>query len=413
MPQRFVRWTDRLPDRYLLDLPLAPKLLLTCSPEDCEAIFGEREGALLFGEGLRRFAPHEAMFGHEAIAALDGEDHTRLRRRLTAVMHGEALRGYQDAIAATTERHLATWPVGEPVAFAALAHELARDVIAESVFGVTEPARAARLRAALDDLDRALSSLGLAGRFLVAILTRGWWPPYPRIDAIQARIAAVCQEEIAERRASPHREPGDCLDWFLSLDAADALRDDEIVAGMRVLVIAGWGTTANTLAWIAERLARNPRALAACEEDARNGDGRYLTATVQETLRMRPPVPVTLRYVAREFELGDLSVPQGTLIAVDIERMHYRADVYPQAREFWPERFLRQRPGTYTWIPFGGGVHRCIGAGFALTEARIVLQTLLRSRTIRPLAARGERSKRSTLITAPACGATVTLLPAG
>jgi cytochrome P450 len=146
--------------------------------------------------------------------------------------------------------------------------------------------------------------------------------------------------------------------------------------------------------------------------DAREGTTRYLVAAVQETLRMRPPVPATLRYVARDHDLNGLRLPRGTLVAADIERMHYRPDVYPEPRAFRPQRFLDSRPGTYTWIPFGGGVHRCIGAGFALTEARLILQTILRHLTFAPNAAPGEPSQRKTLITMPRGRATVTLLPA-
>jgi hypothetical protein len=179
---------------------------------------------------------------------------------------------------------------------------------------------------------------------------------------------------------------------------------------MRVLVIAGWATTANTLAWLAERLSRSPAALARCLEDVDAGTHHYLTATVQETLRMRPPVPVTVRYAVRDVELGTLQIPQGTAVAVDIERIHHRPDTYPDPGTFRPERFLEQRPGTYTWIPFGGGVHRCIGAGFALTEARLILAALLRRFTFAPIARGGEPSRRRNLITAPARAATVTLL---
>ncbi len=422
VPQSFTRWTEAAPERYVMRLPLAPPVLLTCSPDDCRALFSEREGALLFGEGLRRFAPHEAMFGHDAIAALDGPDHTRFRRRLTAAFHGEALKGYEEGIVAATERRIGEWPVGRPVRFADLMHDLARDVIAGTVFGVTQPDRAGCLGAALDRLDRALNSLELAGRFAAAIVMRGRWAPYPRIRAIHEDIAAVAREEIAERRAaagpqsggSPNSDRRDCLARFLAAAPGDEgfMTDDEIIAALRVLVVAGWATTATTLGWLAERLVRHPGALAGCERDAREGTTRYLVAAVQETLRMRPPVPVTLRYVARDHDLNGVRLPRGTLVAADIERMHYRPDVYPEPRAFQPERFLDSRPGTYTWIPFGGGVHRCIGAGFALTEARLILQTILRDRTFAPNDAPGEPSQRKTLVTMPRGRATVTLLPA-
>src|SRR5436305_10266938 len=412
-PHSFLRWTASAPERYRISAPLAPTILLTCSPEDCRAIFTEREGKLLFGEGLRRFAPHEAMFGHDAISALDGEDHTRFRRRLTAAFHGQALKGYEQAIISTTEQAVSRWPVGVPVAFAELTHALARNVIVAAVCGVTEPARARRLQAALDRLDQALNSLELAGRFAAAILMRGWWAPYPRIRSIHAEIDAIAEEEIAERRASGQDHWQDCLGRFLTpTDSDDPLSDEEIVGSLRVLIVAGWATTANTLAWMAERLSRHPQVLASCAQDAREGTGRYLTAAVQETLRMRPPVPVTLRYVAADFDLNGTLVPRGTLIAADIERMHFRPEIYSEPRAFRPDRFLEQRPGTYTWIPFGGGVHRCIGAGFALTEARLVMQTLLRQLTFAPVGTPGERSTRRTLLTEPRYKARVTLRPA-
>lgn len=413
VPHSFLQWTGRAPERYVVKAPLVPALLLTCSVEDCRAIFTEREGRLLFGEALRRFAPHEAMFGHDAIGSLDGDDHNRFRRHLTAAFHGEALRGYEEVIARQTEAALLDWPLGCPVRFAELTHRLARDVIVAAVFGVTDPARAKRLQDALDRLDKALNSVQLGIRFAAAILMRGWWAPYPHMQSIHAEIEAIAREEMNARRTAGTSSVSDCLGRFLApADDGDTLSDEEIAVALRVLLIAGWGTTANTLAWMAERLARHPDALEECRRDAREGGGRYLVAAVQETLRMRPPVPVTLRYVTRDFDLNGLTVPAGTVVAADIERMHYRPDIYPEPRRFRPERFLQARPGTYTWIPFGGGIHRCIGAGFALTEARLVMRTILRNLTIAVVRSRGEASSRRTLITVPRDKAAVTLLPA-
>jgi hypothetical protein len=377
-------------------------------------VFTERDSGLRFGEGLRRLAPHEPMFGHDALDVLDGPDHTYFRRVLTAAFHGDALRGYERGIVAVTERHLRDFSTGVPVSFRALCRTLARDVITETVFGVREPRRVARLADALDRLDHILESLELTGRFAAAVIRRGRWAPYPRIEAVHADIADVTREEIADRRERGHigesAGRADCLGRFLAFTGEDALEDKLIVAAMRVLVIAGWATTANTLAWLAERLSRAPAALARCLEDADAGTHRYLTATVQETLRMRPPVPFTVRYAVRDVELGTLRIPQDTVVAVDIERIHHRPEIYPDPGAFRPERFLEQRPGTFTWIPFGGGVHRCIGAGFALTEARLILAAILQHFTFAPIACRGESSRRGNLITAPAEGATVTLL---
>lgn len=412
VPQSFLQWTERTPERYVVKAPLAPPLLLTSSVDDCRAIFTEREGKLLFGEALRRFAPHEAMFGHDAISSLDGEDHNRFRRRLTAAFHGEALRGYEEVIVAQTEAALLRWRLGSPVRFAELTHSLARDVIVAAVFGVTDSTRATQLQNALDRLDKALNSLELSVRFAAAILMRGWWAPYPHMRSIHDEIEAIARAEIDARRAAGTSSTADCLGRFLApAEPQDALSDEEIAVALRVLLVAGWGTSANTLAWMTERLARQPEALAQCHRDAREGNGRYLVAAVQETLRMRPPVPVTLRYVTEDFDLNGLTVPAGLFVAADIERMHHRPDIYPEPRRFRPERFLEDRPGTYTWIPFGGGIHRCIGAGFALTEARLVMRTILRNLTFAAAHPRGEASSRRTLITVPREKATVTLLP--
>lgn len=413
-PKQVLDWHGRVPDRLTLAVPLLPRILLLGDPEDARAVFTERAGALRFGEGLRRLAPHEPMFGHDALEALDGPGHTDFRRVLTAAFHGDALRGYERGIVAVTERHLRDFSTGVPVSFRALCRTLARDVITETVFGVREPFRAARLAGALDRLDDILESLELTRRFAAAVLRRGRWAPYPRIEAVHADIGDVTREEIADRRARGHigdsAGRADCLARFLAFTGGDAPPDELIVTAMRVLVIAGWATTANTLAWLAERLSRTPAALARCLEDADAGTHRYLMATVQETLRMRPPVPFTVRYAVRDVELGTLRIRQGTAVAVDIERIHHRPEIYPGPAAFRPERFIEQRPGTYSWIPFGGGVHRCIGAGFALTEARLILAAILQRFTFAPIARRGEPSRRGNLITAPARGATVTLL---
>jgi cytochrome P450 len=413
-PQQVLDWDGRVPDRLTLAVPLLPRILLLGHPEDARAVFTERGGALRFGEGLRRLAPHEPMFGHDALDVLDGAEHTHFRRVLTAAFHGDALRGYERGIVAVTERHLRGFSTGVPVSFRALCRTLARDVISETVFGVREPSRAARLAAALDRLDEVVESLELTGRFAAAVLRRGRWAPYPRIEAVHAEIAAVTREEIADRRVRGHigeaAGRADCLGRFLAFAGEAALEDEMIVNTMRVLVIAGWATTANTLAWLAERLSRAPAALARCLEDADAGTHGYLTATVQETLRMRPPVPFTVRYAVRDVELGTLRIPRDTAVAVDIERIHHRPEIYPIPGAFRPERFREQRPGTYAWIPFGGGVHRCIGAGFALTEARLILAAILRRFTFAPSGRPGEPSRRGNLITAPAKGATVTLL---
>ncbi|MBO0768268.1 MAG: cytochrome P450 [Solirubrobacterales bacterium] len=405
-PSRIYSWTANAPERYWLGLPLMPRVLLTCSPADARAIFTERDGALQFGQGLKRLAPHEPMFGADALSRLDGDEHTELRRQLTGAFHGEALKGYESKIRSVSERHMADWPLNRPVRAGELVGELVRDVITSVIFGIEDQARIQRLTRALDGLEKTVNSAEMAARMALAVLLRGRWAPYPDAQRGLAEIEAVTREEIAERRARNAPRDDTCLSRFLY--DAEGMPDDDIVTAMRVLVVAGWATSANTIAWLIERLARNPEALARCQEDVAAGQSRYIMATIQETLRIRPPVPFTPRYVAKDVELDGLSVKAGTLIAVDIERMHQRPDIYPEPERFLPGRFLENRPGTYTWLPFGSGHHRCIGAGFALTEARLILTELLKRMTLAPESDPGEPPRRTVLITAPGRGATVT-----
>ena len=248
---------DRVGGRALQDRPAArPRgaadLLTGGLPR---AVQRTRRGAAV-RRGLAADALDEAMFGHDALDALDGADHTRFRKLLTDAFHGDALRGYEQAIVAITQRQVAQWPVDEPVRFADLGRVLAREVIAAVVFGVTEPSRSARLQRALDRLDRALNSIQLARplrggdpapRPLGSVPTDGRDPQgdrgrHPRGD----RRAPILPAGRAVRppRSLSEAEPEET-------DPAGPLSDDEIVSAMRVLVIAGWATTANTLAWIA------------------------------------------------------------------------------------------------------------------------------------------------------------------
>jgi cytochrome P450 len=175
------------------------------------------------------------------------------------------------------------------------------------------------------------------------------------------------------------------------------LRDELIT-----LLVAGHETTATSLAWGLERLVRHPTVLARASEEARTGDGEYLDAVVKETLRLRPVLPVVVRILGEPMEFGGRMLPAGSAVAPCIYLMHRREDVYPQATRFRPERFLEQPAGTYTWIPFGGGVRRCLGASFATFEMRQVLQTVLREVELRPAEPAGEAMTRRGITFTPA-----------
>ncbi|WP_446221265.1 cytochrome P450 [Nocardia sp. IBHARD005] len=402
-------------ERVLVDLPLLPKMLITSSPQDCKAIFTERDGALKLGEALRKMAPHEMLFGSEMIDWWNGANHALLRKKVTPAFMGKALRGYEEAIVDAAERRVAEWPVNTPVTFTHLMQDLARDVIMSVVFGVTESERRTRLEQAFKDLDRVLASPSMLGRYAFAMARGGKWPSFPELDDINNRIDAITIEEIEYRRANPSdEERKDCLETFLRIQEADEdnLMDDRMIAiFQRMLLIAGYETTAVTLSWVAERVVRHPEVLAKLEQSVDDNDDDYIDAVITEAMRVRPALPVTLRYAERDFVMNDILVPAGTVIVVYINAIHKRADLYPDPEKFDPERFVGVRPDPHRWLPFGGGAHRCLGASFAMFESRVLLKTILQRRTFRPETSRGERQdQHKNILLLPHNGAKVTLL---
>ncbi len=177
---------------------------------------------------------------------------------------------------------------------------------------------------------------------------------------------------------------------------------------MRLLLIGGHDTTASTIAWVIERVVHNPEVLKRLEETIRDGDDSYLDAVIQETLRLRPLFTFTVRLMKQPLELEGLTVPTGTLVVPYIALVHRRPDIYPDPEAFRPERFLGVRPGTYSWIPFGGGMRRCIGASMAQLESRIIMRTLIQELDLTPTQPHGERIRRRGIFAVPGAGALVT-----
>ena len=186
--------------------------------------------------------------------------------------------------------------------------------------------------------------------------------------------------------------------------------DDEMIAGFqRLLLVAGYDTTAATLSWVAERLARHPEVLQRLEETLAAGDDTYLDAVITETLRLRPTVPFTVRAVNRDVVLNDVYLPRGSMVFLYINGIHRRGDLYDAPDEFRPERFLGTTPDPYHWLPFGGGINRCLGGHMAMFEARVLLRTILQEMTFVPEASTGENQKAQTVLLLPEKRATVTL----
>ena len=187
------------------------------------------------------------------------------------------------------------------------------------------------------------------------------------------------------------------------------ISDAELCDDMRTMLLGARDTSASTLSWALERISRHRQVLARAQRAALEGDDDYLDAVVKETMRLRPAFPFTVRLAAEDFELPGLTIPAGTTVVPFITLLNRRPDLYDEPLAFRPERFLNANPGTYSWIPFGGGRRRCLGAGFAQMEARTVLRTLLRTATVLPTTRRAERIARSTVTIVPAHGGHVTL----
>jgi len=224
------------------------------------------------------------------------------------------------------------------------------------------------------------------------------------------KVDAAVYDEIRHARGRQDiEEREDILSLLLQARHEDGspMSDEELRDELMTLLLAGHETTATSLAWAIERLVRHPGAMERLVAEAQDGGTEYAEAVCKETLRMRPVLPIVARLLKRDVEIGGRLLPEGVLVAPNIYLVQHREDVYPQARRFRPERFLEGQGGTYSWIPFGGGIRRCIGASFALYEMRIVLQAIARSVQLRPAQPRSEPVGRRSITLTPRFGARV------
>jgi cytochrome P450 len=221
-------------------------------------------------------------------------------------------------------------------------------------------------------------------------------------------------EEIRARRADPSAtERGDVMSLLLQARDEDGrpMSDVELRDELITLLLAGHETTATSLSWAIERLVRHPDKWERLRDEALDGDDAYADAVAKETLRLRPVLPIVVRRLTRPVEIGGWALPAGAQVTPCIHLVHRRPDVYPEPHEFRPERFLDRPAGTYTWIPFGGGVRRCLGATFALFEMKTVLKVIAREAALRPARQESERIARRVITLVPARGTEVVMEP--
>jgi cytochrome P450 len=405
-PTRFLDSCKRRCGDYFTLRPAADRLLVvTADPDAVEQIFKGDPNLLYAGEGNVPLAP---MLGPGSTLLLDGPEHMRHRRLLLPPFHGERMRKYGDAMREAAEREIARWPRDRPFAVLPSMQAITLEVIMRAVFGFDDPERRERIGAPLRGL---LDTVASRPRVLALALTANRYgprSPWGRFLAVRERADALLYEAIAERRRDPAAADGeDILSLLLAArdEEGRPLTDEELRDELMTLLVAGHETTATALAWTLERLTRTPEVLAKLVAEHEQGGEEYLDATIKETLRLRPVVPAVARRLQAPMRIGSWDLPAGVTVGPSIYLMHRREDIYPDPLAYRPERFLDDPPGTYEWIPFGGGVRRCLGASFATFEMKAVLRAALDSVRLRDAAgARPEGVTRRAITFAPTRG---------
>ena len=393
----------RFGDVFTVKLRSGEHFVMLAHPDAVKEVFTGSPDVFRAGEGNRILLP---LLGSQSVLLLDGAEHLRQRRLLLPPFHGERMQSYREIIVEATEREIATWRPGEPVQVARRMQEVTLEVIMRAVFGVRSASELAELRAVLlAMLDWTMAPSRLLRLMLMDVERIQRYGP---LQDMLATVDAPILREIAARRAAPDlAEREDILSLLLQArdEHGEGLSDRELRDQLLTLLVAGHETTATALGWAFERLLRHPEALHRATEDARSGDGEYLDAVCKETLRLRPVLPVVARKLAEPMTIGGVDLPKGADVAPCIYLVHHREDVYPEPDAFRPERFLGVKPGTYTWLPFGGGIRRCIGASFALVEMQTVMETILQNVSLRAVEEQSERTARRTITLVPARGA--------
>lgn len=402
-------------ERFVVTPPGFPTMLVTHEPGDVRALFANHDDFSI-GQVLSRFSSHDVMFGKQTMIFLDGEEHRSERKHFAPPFQTATLRSYEELMVEVVQRELPNWPVGEPFEFLTAGYDLAIGVLLGVVFGDVAPERRDRLRDAVRAWFGEIESRGFLAVTLITPFIGGLTIPYPPLRRRQNEVDAVIIEEITARRADPDRAGArrDVLARYIGTDH-DRHDDAALARNMRGILLGAYETTAITLGWIAAMLAADPAALAEVDDAVATGDttrlDTYLDAVVAEVMRLRPVSPFTGRRALRDTEINGIAIPRGAIVIVPILLIHESERHYPDPLAFRPERFLDQRPSTSTWLTFGAGAHRCLGAQFALAEARILFRTVLEHRRIAPIPGPIEPPRRYHTGLSPADNARITLLP--
>jgi cytochrome P450 family 135 len=392
---------------FRLEIAYEGTWVVISDPELVKQVFTGDPKIFHAGEGNDILRP---LLGENSVLVLDDAPHMSQRKLLLPPFHGRRMAGYEATMREIAVREIESWPTGVPYQLRPRMQAMTLEIIIETVFGVHGGERLAELREAL----RSFLDMLTDPRFLVPLLAVGpdRLRAFPGFRRRVDRVAALIVAEIHERRAAADlSERDDILSLLVAARHEDGspMRDAEIHDELLTLLVAGHETTATALSWAVERLIRHPDKLERLRAEAETGEESYLTATIQETLRLRPVIVGVLRRLTEPTRLGGYDLPAGFTVMPSIHLVHRDPTIYPEPDAFRPERFLETPPGTYTWIPFGGGVRRCLGAAFAQQEMAIVLRELVARRVVRPSDPASERNFRRAITETPRHNAEVVL----
>jgi cytochrome P450 family 135 len=391
---------DRYGDIFTLKIIGEGTWVMLADPEAVKQVFTGDPRVFHAGEGNQLLEP---LLGPSSLLVLDEKPHMSQRKLLLPPFHGRRMQSYEAVMAEIAAREIAGWPTGEPYALRPRMQALTLEIILRTVFGAREGEGLAELRDALRHFLEMLTD----PRQLLPVIAVGphrirrlpWFrKAIDRVDGL------IYREIAARRRAGDLEERDDILSMLIAARHEDGspMRDAEMRDELLTLLTAGHETTATSLAWAVERLCRHPQKLERLRAEVEAGeDDAYLTATIQETLRLRPVISIVLRRLTEPVEIGGYELPAGVSVAPSVYLVHRNPAAYPNPDAFEPERFLDNPPGTYTWIPFGGGVRRCLGAAFAQFEMAVVLRELVKRHRIRPADQRPERVFRRAITETP------------
>ncbi|AZP83447.1 cytochrome P450 [Mycobacterium avium subsp. paratuberculosis] len=370
------RLSRRYGNVFTLRLPMWGPVVMVSDPQLAKQIFTTTP------DELGNIQPNlSRLFGSGSVFGLEGDDHRRRRRLLAPPFHGKSMKNYESIIEEETLRETAGWPEGESFPTLPPMMRITLNAILRAVFGAEG--------AELDELRRLIPPWVTLGSRLAALPKPQRYPrfgPWGQLDRWRRHYDGVIERLIAAEQADPNfAERTDVLALLLrsTYDDGAAMSHKEIGDELLTLLAAGHETTASTLAWAFERISRHPELLARLVEEADNGGNELRQATILEVQRARTVIDFAGRHVYPDvYRLGEWVIPRGYSIIVGIAQIHDNPDVFPDPRRFDPQRFIDNKPSALSWIPFGGGTRRCVGAAFANMEMDVVLRTVLRHFTI-------------------------------